>query len=136
MKMPNFSSRDMAIYDAADLAKALKTPRSDSPFQVGESQLKEIMEYNKKFDAEIQLSNRDALPTPPYSLIKQSSKLPRVKYQIPPPTRVDTEDEYKEKYQKHLIPNKETPLSATTRRKYTQEKRTVATKPLWPLHRK
>ena len=35
MKIPNYSTRDMAIHDAADLAKALQTPRPESPFQVG-----------------------------------------------------------------------------------------------------
>ena len=39
MKIPNYSSRDMAIHSAADLAKALQTPRPESHFQVGDSQL-------------------------------------------------------------------------------------------------
>ena len=42
MKMPNYSTRDIAIHDAADLAKALQTPRPESPFQVGNAQLKAI----------------------------------------------------------------------------------------------
>ena len=65
MKMPNYSSRDMSIYAAADPAKALQTPRSESPFQVGESQLKAIRELSQIFDAETTIPNRDALPTPP-----------------------------------------------------------------------
>ena len=40
MKMPNFSYRYMAINSATDLEKALQTPRQESHFQVGESQLK------------------------------------------------------------------------------------------------
>ena len=40
MKMPNYSTIDIAIHAAADLAKALQTPRSESPFQVGDTQLK------------------------------------------------------------------------------------------------
>ena len=42
MKMPNSGTRYMAIHAAADLAKALQKPRPESPFQVGESQLKSI----------------------------------------------------------------------------------------------
>ena len=44
MKIPNYSSRDTAINAAVDLAKSLQTPRLEPPFQVGESQLKEIRE--------------------------------------------------------------------------------------------
>ena len=90
MKIPNYSSRDMAIHAAADLAKSFQTPRSESPFQVGYSQLKAIRELAKIFDAETKIQNRDALTTPPYSLMKKSSKLPRVGYQTAPPPRVDT----------------------------------------------
>ena len=36
MKMPNYSTRDMTIHAAADLEKALRTPRPESPFLVGE----------------------------------------------------------------------------------------------------
>ena len=42
MKMPNYSTRDMAIQAAADLVKAMQTPRPESPFQVGDAQLKAI----------------------------------------------------------------------------------------------
>ena len=42
MKIPNQSTRDMAIHDAADLAKALQTPRPESTFQAGDAQLKAI----------------------------------------------------------------------------------------------
>ena len=37
MKMPNYITRDMSIHAAADLAKALQTPRPESPFQVGDA---------------------------------------------------------------------------------------------------
>ena len=40
IKMPNFSSRDMAIHVAVDLTKALQTPHPESPFRVGGSKLK------------------------------------------------------------------------------------------------
>ena len=65
MKMPNYSTRDIAIHDAADLAKALQTPRPESPFQVGDSQLKAIRELSQIFDAETKIPNRDTLPPPP-----------------------------------------------------------------------
>ena len=42
MKILNYGSRDMAIYAAADMAKALKILRPESHFQVVDSQLKEI----------------------------------------------------------------------------------------------
>ena len=51
MKMPNHSSRDMAIYAAADMAKALQTLIPESFFKVGDSQLKVIMELANIFDA-------------------------------------------------------------------------------------
>ena len=44
MKMPNYSTIDMAIHAAADLAKALQTPGPKLPFQVGGVQLKAIRE--------------------------------------------------------------------------------------------
>ena len=62
--MPNYSTRDMAIHAAADLSKALQTPRPESPFQVGDSQLKAIRELSQIFDAETKIPNRDAFPTP------------------------------------------------------------------------
>ena len=76
--MTNYSSINMAIYAAADLAKTLQKPRPESPFQVGESQLKAIREFTKIFDAETTIPNRDALTNPPDSLTKKSTKLPRV----------------------------------------------------------
>ena len=42
MKIPNYSSRYMAIRAAVDMEKALQKPRPESPFQVGYSQLKAI----------------------------------------------------------------------------------------------
>ena len=35
MKMPNYSSRDIAIHAAEDMEKVLQTTRPESPFQVG-----------------------------------------------------------------------------------------------------
>ena len=65
MKMPNYSTRDMAIHSASDLAKALQTPRPESHFQVGDAQLKAIRGLSQIFYAETKIPNRDALPTPP-----------------------------------------------------------------------
>ena len=62
--MPNYITRDMAIHAAADLAKALQTPTPESPFQVGDAQLKAIRELSQIFDAETKIPNRDALSTP------------------------------------------------------------------------
>ena len=78
----------MSIHDDADLAKALQTPRLESSFQVGDDQLKIIRELAKTFDAETIIPNRDALHTPPNSLIKKMNKLPRVEYQTSPTPRV------------------------------------------------
>ena len=64
MKMPNYSIRDMAIYAAADLSKSLQTPRPESHFEVGDSQIKAIRELAQIFDADTKIANRDALPTP------------------------------------------------------------------------
>ena len=65
MKMPNYSTRDIAIHDATDLAKALQTLRPESFFQVGDAQLKSIKELSLIFNAETKIPNRDALPPPP-----------------------------------------------------------------------
>ena len=97
MEIHNHSSRDMAIQFASDLAKALQTPRSESNFQVGYSQLKAIRGLAKLFDAENKIPNRDELPTPPDSLMKNITKLPRAEDQTTPPPRVDTDDESKER---------------------------------------
>ena len=64
MKIPNYSTSDMAIHAVADLSKALQTPRPYSPFQMGDAQLKSIRELSHIFDAETKISNRDAFPTP------------------------------------------------------------------------
>ena len=53
----------MAIRVSIDLAKALKTPRPESPFQVGDYQLKAIRVLAKIIDEKIQIPNRYALPT-------------------------------------------------------------------------
>ena len=55
MKIPNYSTRDMAIHAAEYLAKALKTPRPESPFQVGYPQLKAIRKLAHIFDAETKI---------------------------------------------------------------------------------
>ena len=65
MKISNYSSRDMAIHDAADIAKSLQTPSPESAFQVRDSQLKAIRELSNIFYAETKIPKRDALPTPP-----------------------------------------------------------------------
>ena len=76
--MPNYISRYMAIHAAADLSKALQTPSTESPFQVGGAQIKSIRELYNIFDAETKIPNRDALPIPLDSLMNNSIKLPRV----------------------------------------------------------
>ena len=80
MKMPNYSSRYMAIHAAADLAKYSQTTSQESPFQVGDSQFKVIRELAKIFDADNKIPNRDSLPTQPEPLMKKSTKLPRMDY--------------------------------------------------------
>ena len=62
--MPKYSTRDMAVHTAVDLAKALQTPKPESPFQVGDAQLKSIRKLSQIFDAETKIPNRDAFPTP------------------------------------------------------------------------
>ena len=52
MKIPNYSTRDMAINAAADRSKSLQTPRPELPFQVGDAQLKAIRELSQILDAE------------------------------------------------------------------------------------
>ena len=61
---------------------------------LGEAQLKEIRELSRIFDAETKIPNRDALPTPPDSLMKEGTKLPRVEDQTTTPPRVDPDEEY------------------------------------------
>ena len=89
--MTNYSTRNIAIHAASDLAKALQTPRPESPFQVGYSQLKAIRELSHIFYAETKIPNRDALPTPPDSLMKKRTRLPRVEDYKAPPPKVDTD---------------------------------------------
>ena len=48
--MPNYSTRDTEIHTTADPAKALQTPRPESPFQVGDAQLKAIRELSHIFE--------------------------------------------------------------------------------------
>ena len=91
MKITNYSSIDMSIHAAADLAKALQTPRQESHFQVGDSQLKAIREL-AIFYAETKIPNRDTLSTPPAPLMKGSYKLPREEDHTDPSPRVDTDE--------------------------------------------
>ena len=64
MKIPNYSTRDMAIHAAADMAKALQTTRPESTFQVEDAQLKAIRELSHIFDAETKIPNRYVPPPP------------------------------------------------------------------------
>ena len=57
MILPNYSSRNMAIHYAVDLEKALRTPWTESAFQVGDSQLKAIKELANISDAETKIPN-------------------------------------------------------------------------------
>ena len=121
MKMPNYSTRDMAIYSAADTAKALQKTRPESPFQMGDYQLKAIRELTHIFDAETKIPNRDAFTIPPDSLTKKRTKLPRVKDQTAPPPRVDTDEESRNRYQKLPSPTQTTIPSAVTRENIHQK---------------
>ena len=55
----------MVIRAAADLEKALQTPKPESHFQVGYSQLKAIRVLANIFYEETQIPNRYTLPTSP-----------------------------------------------------------------------
>ena len=107
--MANYSTRDMSIHAASDLSKSLQTPRPESPFQVGNAQLKAIGELYQIFDAETKIPNRDALFTPPDLLMKNRTKLPSVEDQKSPPPRVYTDEEYKNREQKLPSPIQTTP---------------------------
>ena len=92
MNIPNYSSIDMAIHAPVDLKNALQTPRTESTFQGGDSQLKAIMEPANICYARTQIPNRDSLPDPPSSpLTKESYKLPRVEDQTASTRRVDSD---------------------------------------------
>ena len=80
----------MSTHTAADLAKSLQTPRPESPFKVGEDQIKETRELAKIFYAETKIPNMDALTTHPNSLMNKRTKLPMAEDQTAPPPRVDT----------------------------------------------
>ena len=121
MKITNYSTRDMAIHAAADIAKAFQTPRLESPFQVGYAQLKAIRELSQIFDAETKIPNRDALTTPPDSLMNKRTKLPRVEDQTAPPPRVDPDKESNNREHKLPSPIQTTPSLEATRKKYTKK---------------
>ena len=110
----------MAIYAAVDLTNSSQTPRPESPFQVGDSQLKAIRELAKIFDAETKIPNRDSLPIHLSQKTNNISKLPKVEDQMYPPQRVDPEKESKYREQKLPIPTQATPPSAAKREKYTK----------------
>ena len=63
-KMPNNSTRYISIHNAADLAKSLQTPRPESPFQVGDAQLKAIRELSQIFDADTKYQTGMHCPPP------------------------------------------------------------------------
>ena len=65
MKMSNYSSRNMAIYAAADLEKALQTPRPESTFQVGDAQNKATRELSKIFDVGTKNTKQGCTAHPP-----------------------------------------------------------------------
>ena len=109
MKIPNYITRDMSIHYDADLAKAFQIPRPESPFQVGDAQLKAIRGLSQIFDADTKIPNRDALPPPPDSLMKKRTKLPRVEYQTAPPPGLDPDKEYTNREQKLPSPIQATP---------------------------
>ena len=121
MKITNYSIRDMAIHAAADLTKALQIPSPESHFQVGDAQLKSIRELAQIFDAETKILNRGALLTPPDSIMNKRTKLPRVKDQTGPPSRVDPDKESKTPEQKLPSPIQTTPSSQSTRETYTKK---------------
>ena len=99
----------------------MKTHRPESNFQVGDYQLKAIRELPNTFDAEIRIINRDAMPTPPDSLMNNITKLPRVEYQTYPPPRVDPYGEYNNREYKLPSPIQTTPPSAATMEKHTKK---------------
>ena len=78
--MPNYSTRDMAIHAAVDLAKALQKPRPESPFQVGDAQLKAIRELSQIFVQRLKSQTGMHCPPPPDSRMNKRTKLPRVEY--------------------------------------------------------
>ena len=77
------------------MEKALQTPRSESPFKVGYSQLKSIRELDNIFDSETKIANRDALPATPAPLMNKSARLPRVEDHTAPSPKVDPDKESK-----------------------------------------
>ena len=116
MKIPNYSTIDMAIHAAADLAKALHTPRPESPFQVEDAQLKAIRELSQIFYEETKIPNRDTLPTPLDLLMEKRTKLARVEDQTAPPPRVDPDEESENREHKLASTIQTTPSSEATRK--------------------
>ena len=85
------------------------------------AQIKSIRELAHIFDAETKTPNRDALNTPLDSLMNKRIKLPRVEDQTAPHTRVDPDEESKNREQKLPSPIQTTPPSEVTRKKYTKK---------------
>ena len=83
---------------------------------MGDAQLKAIKELSQIFYAETKIPNRYALPPPLDSLMKKSTKLPRVEDQTAPPPRVDPDEESKNREQKLPSPIQTTPSSEATRK--------------------
>ena len=108
------------LHQIQQLSKDLQTPSPESPFQVGDAQLKAIRELTEIFDAEIKIPNRDALPIPPRLSNEKRNKLPRVEDHTAPSPNVDPDQESNSREQKLPSPVQTTPSSEATRKKYTQ----------------
>ena len=90
---------------------------------MGDAQLKAIRELSNIFDAETKIPNRYALLTPPDSLMKKRTKLPRVEDQTTPHPGMDPGKKSKNRDQKIPSPIQTTPSSEATRKKYTKNQR-------------
>ena len=111
----------------------MQTPSTESIFQVGDNQLKEIRKLAKIFDAETKTPNRDALPTahPQDFITKKRTKLPRVEDQTAPPPRVDPDEESKNRDNKSHSPIQTTPPPESIRKKYTKKLKELVKQRRW-----
>ena len=66
------------------------------------------------------------MPTPPDSLTKKRTKLPRVEDQTAPPPRLDPENEFNNIEKKLPSPIQTTASSEATRKKYTKKLKEIA----------
>ena len=121
MKIINYSTIDMAIHAATNLAKALQTPRQESPFQVWDAQLKVIRRLTHMLMQRLKSQTGMHYPPPPDLLTKKRTKIPRVEDQTAPPPRVDPDEEYENREQKIPSPIQTTSSSEATRKKYTKK---------------